>query len=68
MNPPDKPTETKTLRDEFAMAAPFTLADAKEMLGDNCSILYNDNRAALLAVLSVLNYEYADQMIEQRLK
>ena len=48
------------------MAAPFTLDDARDALGDKVSICYEDNCASVLAILARLRYQYADAMLAAR--
>lgn len=64
---PDIPAhECMNRREYFAAHAPFDLEDAKKYAESKND--YNLNRTQLMQALGDLRFEYADMMIERRLK
>lgn len=57
------------LRDKLAMAAPITFEVALRVWGDSDVNLSDDTtRAMFFAVWALARYEYADAMLEERLR
>lgn len=68
---PDMPIQGgpgMSLRDYLAGQAPITLADAQVIMGATFDVNNDKDRAAIMLVLALMRYEYADAMIAERAK
>lgn len=52
-----------SLRDYFASTAPVTLADAERVTGGRLRLNNDGDRAAVMAILALMRFEYADAML-----